>query len=109
MQGRRKGDWLERTAGQLAYGIFNRMLTHRIPANLVTARLMTARYVKALVSHQEREICLSGLWVITGFEQRPLTVQKGSRRPWCDLAGRALSVAFKGITFPGNALLSMGR
>jgi putative glycosyltransferase len=79
VQGRRKGDWLERTAGQLAYGIFNRMLTHQIPANLVTARLMTARYVKALVSHQEREICLSGLWVITGFEQRPLTVQKGSR------------------------------
>jgi putative glycosyltransferase len=79
VQGRRKGDWLERMAGQLAYSIFNRMLTHQIPANLVTARLMTARYVKALVSHQEREICLSGLWVITGFEQRPLTVQKGSR------------------------------
>src|SRR5512145_2013297 len=79
VQARRKGDWLERTAGHVAYGVFNRMLTHPIPANLVTARLMTARYVKALVSHQEREICLSGLWVITGFEQRPISVRKGSR------------------------------
>jgi putative glycosyltransferase len=79
VQAERKGDWLERTAGRLFFSLFNRMLTHPIPVNVVTARLMTARYVKALVSHQEREICLSGLWVITGFEQRPITIQKGSR------------------------------
>jgi len=55
------------------------MLTHPIPVNVVTARLMTSRYVKALVSHQERELCLAGLWAITGFEQQPLPVRKGSR------------------------------
>jgi putative glycosyltransferase len=79
VQGKRKGRWLERLTGRVFFGLFNQMLTHPIPVNVVTARLMTARYVKALVSHQEREICLSGLWVITGFEQRPITIQKGSR------------------------------
>ena len=56
------------------------MLTHPIPVNVVTARLMTARYVKALVSHQERELCLAGLWVITGFEQRPITFRRAAGR-----------------------------
>jgi len=79
VQDTRKGDWLERTAGQIFFNVFNRMLTHPIPVNVVTARLMTSRYVKALVSHQERELCLAGLWAITGFDQQPLTVQKGAR------------------------------
>ena len=79
VQEQRKGRWIERIGGQLFFTLFNRLLTHRIPPNLVTARLMTSRYVKALVSHREQEICLAGLWVITGFEQRPIAVLKGSR------------------------------
>jgi putative glycosyltransferase len=79
VQGRRKGDWFERVTGQIYFGLFNRMLTYPIQVNVVTARLMTARYVKALVSHRERELLLSGLWAITGFEQHPITIQKGSR------------------------------
>jgi putative glycosyltransferase len=35
--------------------------------------------VRALIQHQDREICLAALWVITGFDQRPLEVVKGSR------------------------------
>lgn len=79
VQDERKGGWLERTTGRMFFGVFNQMLTHPIPDNVVTARLMRNRYVRALVSHQEREICLAGLWVITGFDQRPIVVRKGSR------------------------------
>jgi len=79
VQDERKGNWFERIAGRIFFGVFNRMLTHPIPVNVVTARLMTSRYVKALVSHQERELCLAGLWAITGFEQQPMLVRKGSR------------------------------
>src|SRR5687767_1324647 len=50
VQDARKGGWVERTAGELFFKVFNRMLTHPIPVNVVTARLMTSRYVKALVS-----------------------------------------------------------
>ena len=78
------------------------MLTHPIPVNVVTARLMTARYVKALVSHQERELCLAGLWVITGFEQVPMTVQKGSRADSSYTTRKRLSVFANAITSFSN-------
>jgi len=38
-----------------------------------------ARVLDSLVQHLDREICLAGLWVITGFDQRPLEVVKGNR------------------------------
>jgi putative glycosyltransferase len=63
---------------------------------------MTARYVKALVSHQERELCLSGLWVITGFEQRPITIQKGSRQDSSYTTRMRLSVFANAITSFSN-------
>ena len=78
------------------------MLAHPIPVNVVTARLMTARYVKALVSHQERELCLSGLWVITGFEQRGITIQKGSRPDSSYTTRKRLSVFANAITSFSN-------
>ena len=73
MQKKRKGGWFERATGELFFRVFNQMLTQPIPANVVTARLMTSRYVRALVAHRDREVCLAGLWMITGFDQRPLT------------------------------------
>jgi len=102
VQAERKGDWIERTAGRVFFSVFNRMLTHPIPVNVVTARLMTARYVKALVSHQERELCLSGLWVITGFEQRPIAVEKGSRPTSSYTTRKRLSVFANAITSFSN-------
>jgi putative glycosyltransferase len=79
VQGSRKGGWIERVAGDVFFDVFNRMLTYPIPKDVVTARLMSARYVEALVSHRERELCLAGLWAITGFDQRPMAVTKRSR------------------------------
>ena len=79
VQSSRKGSLVERISGTVFYTLLNRMLTDPIPRNVLTARLMTQRYVRALVQHLDREICLAGLWVITGFDQRPLEVVKGSR------------------------------
>ena len=74
VQSQRKGGLLERVSGHLFYTVVNRLLTDQIPRNVVTVRLMTRRYVRALVQHMDREICLAGLWVITGFDQRALEV-----------------------------------
>jgi putative glycosyltransferase len=79
VQGSRKGGWFERVSGALFYNIFNKLLTHPFPPNIVTARLMTRRYVDALVQHRDQEVSLAGLCTITGFDQRPLTVKKGTR------------------------------
>jgi putative glycosyltransferase len=102
VQETRKGGWVERVAGRIFFSVFNRMLSHPIPANVVTARLMTSRYVKALVSHQERELCLAGLWAITGFEQIPLTVRKGSRGDSSYTTRKRLSAFANAITSFSN-------
>jgi putative glycosyltransferase len=47
-----------------------------VSENVLTTRLMSRRYVQALVAHEERELVIAGLWVITGFTQLPLSVTK---------------------------------
>ena len=70
----------ERAAGALFYTTFNALLDYPLPRNVITARLMTRRYVSQLVRHRDREVCLAALWVITGFRQVPVVVEKQQRR-----------------------------
>jgi putative glycosyltransferase len=102
VQDGRKGGWLERLAGRIFFSVFNQMLTHPVPANVTTARLMTHRYVRALVSHPEREISLAGLCVLTGFEQQPVVVRKGSRPQTSYTTRKRLSVFTNAITSLSN-------
>ncbi len=75
----RKGDFVERIMGALFYGLFNLLSSDPLPRNLITVRLMSQRYVANLVAHQERQTIIAGLWVITGFRQIPLVVDKKSK------------------------------
>lgn len=102
VQTTRKGGWFERVSGAVFFRAFNHLLTHPIPANVVTARLMTRRYVRALVRHRDREVCLAGLWQITGFEQVALAVDK--RRGASSSYGlrRRISVFVNAITSFSN-------
>ncbi len=78
VQEQRKGGVFERWSGQWFYRIFNALTGLVLPENIVTARLMTRRYVNALLRHEEREVFMAGLWHITGFDQRPQIVKKHS-------------------------------
>jgi putative glycosyltransferase len=102
VQTQRKGGWFERTTGALFFRLFNRLLTHPIPANIVTARLMTRRYVRALVRHRDREVCLAGLWVITGFDQRSVPVTKRSGATSSYNVRRRISAFVNAITSFSN-------
>ncbi len=99
VQASRKGGLFERVTGALFYTTFNAMLEFPLPRNVVTARLMTRRYVSQLVRHRDRELCLAALWVITGFTQVGLAVKKGDRasRPTYGFADR-LAVMVNAIT-----------
>jgi len=79
VQTRRKGGWFERFAGSVYYKSFNVWLEHPVPENAVTARLMTRRYVDSLVKHRDREMTMAPLWVMTGYQQAAVTVEKKSR------------------------------
>jgi putative glycosyltransferase len=102
VQEARKGGWFERTTGEIFFRLFNRMLTHPIPINVVTARLMTRRYVDALVSHRDREVFLAGLWMMTGFDQRPIGVRKESHAPTTYSPLRRLSMLVNALTSFSN-------
>jgi putative glycosyltransferase len=79
VQAERKGGAVERWTGRAFYRVFNWLTTEPVPANLVTARLMTRAYVRSLVRHRDREVFLAGLWATTGFRQVPLAVAKRSK------------------------------
>jgi putative glycosyltransferase len=102
VQKRRKGGWLERATGNLYYTVFNAFLEHPIPRNIVTVRLMTRRYVSQLVRHRDREVCLAGLWVITGFRQLPLVVAKQQRAGHAYRARQRVSVMVNALTSFSN-------
>ncbi len=78
VQASRKGGWFERTSGALFYKTFNAVTRLKLPENLSVVRLMSRRYVDALLQHDEREIFLAGLWLITGYKQCPQTITKHS-------------------------------
>lgn len=78
-QDQRKGDFRERLSGAVAYGIFDALFSHPIPRNHITVRLMKREYVDSLLLHRERETVIGGLWVITGFRQVGIAVDKGAR------------------------------
>jgi putative glycosyltransferase len=76
VQGQRKGGWFEKWSGAFFYSIYDWLTNIKHPRNIVTARLMTSRYVNALLQHHEREMVISCLWVITGFKQSEKLIQK---------------------------------
>lgn len=78
-QMQRKGGIIENASGRIFYWVFNFLCETKIPANFVTARLMTRQYVDALLEYGERALFLGGIFVITGFKQVPLLINKRSR------------------------------
>jgi putative glycosyltransferase len=97
VQDAREDALVNRLGGWMFYAVFNRLSPHRLPVNLTTARLMTRRYVDALCRHQEREMIIAGLWVITGYKQVPRTVRKLSRRESSYNLGRRIALLIDAV------------
>lgn len=76
----RNGGLLHRLAGWAAYSVFNALIPEGIPRNHLTIRLMRRDYVDALLLHGESQVIIGGLWVITGFKQLGVRVDRIRRR-----------------------------
>jgi len=98
----RKGKLFERMTGALFFSVFNAMSAPKIPPNLITARLMTRRYVSALLQHQEREMLIAGLWALTGFKQVPVVVRKHNRTASTYNLRRKISYMVNAVTSFSN-------
>jgi putative glycosyltransferase len=80
VQDGRRGSRSERWFGKLYYKLFNVLSDTPLPENLLTVRLMSRRYVDALLRHGEVTLHIAGLWARTGFLQTPCVVRKEQRR-----------------------------
>jgi putative glycosyltransferase len=94
----RKGRFVERVGGALHWWVIRRLSYYPIPENLVTARLMTRQYVRALVRHREQKTAMGGLWAMTGFRQIGLPIAKSSRGRTSYSLAKRTAAAFDGIT-----------
>ncbi len=103
---KRKGGLFERISGYLFYSLLNLVSETRIPRNLVTARLMSQRYVENLIRHRENEITLFGIFSLTGFEQVPVAVTKKSKGKTAYNLKRKLSMAINAfVSFSSKPLI----
>jgi putative glycosyltransferase len=108
IQERRKGSWFERWSGQWFYRLFKALTGLALPENVVTARLMTRRYVDALLRHKEREVFMAGLWHITGFDQRSHVIKKHSTSATTYTFRRKMSLLVNSVTsFSNTPLVSI--
>ncbi|WP_339079463.1 glycosyltransferase family 2 protein [Pseudomonas sp. TMP9] len=105
VQEQRKGNWFERWSGQWFYRFFQALTGLALPENIVTARLMTRRYVDALLRHEEREVFMAGLWYITGFVQRPQIVKKHNTSDTTYTFRSKMSLLVNSVTSFSNAPL----
>lgn len=106
VQTRRKGGVFERVSGAAFYKLFNLLVDQPIPENFLTVRIMTRRYVRALVSHQEREVFLGALAVQAGFRQVPLPVVKHAHSPTTYTVRRRIAIVVNSITAFSNTPLA---
>lgn len=105
VQAQRKGGFFERWTGQWFYRLFKAFTGLALPENIVTARLMSRRYVDALLRHEEREVFMAGLWHITGFKQCAQPVIKHNTSETTYTLRRKMSLLVNSVTSFSNAPL----
>jgi putative glycosyltransferase len=86
----RRGTFLRRVVGGGFWQLFNALSDVRVPENPCTVRIMSRRYVDALVRLPDRNLFLAGNYAWLGFRQEPVAVEKGLRKGASTYTGRKL-------------------
>ncbi len=94
---RRRGP-IDRALGDLYYFVYSHLSGLRITRNLLTVRLMSRRFVEGMLSFEEREFVLSGIWALTGFRQLPFSVVKTFKGASSYTLGHKIRIAVDSIT-----------
>ncbi|MCM3288523.1 glycosyltransferase family 2 protein [Paenibacillus sp. MER 180] len=72
----RDGSYYKKVAGSLFYKIFNSLSDTKIKENICTVRLMSRRYVDALLSLQDKNVFLAALFEHVGYKQKEYKITK---------------------------------
>lgn len=79
IQIKRKGGWFERTSGRLFYKLLSALSSIEYPADTLTSRVMSRKYVDAIKKFEEKELDLWGVFVLAGFNQVGIPVSKSHK------------------------------
>lgn len=75
----RKGGLFEKMSGGFFYKAFNLLSDIKIPENIATERIMTRRYVEALLQLGDRNLFMGGMMSWVGFRQIGMPLKKKQR------------------------------
>jgi putative glycosyltransferase len=76
MQTKKQGRLARRLASSWFYDLFNFLSHIKISNKELVSRLMRRTYVDSLISYQERELFIPGIWVHAGYNQHYLPAEK---------------------------------
>ena len=89
-------------SGWLFYKLFNVLSEMRLPENVMTVRLMSRRFVDALLGHHEASFTIAPLSILTGFVQVGVPVPKQRKRSTTYSFARRVSVLVHNVTAYSN-------
>lgn len=98
VQEKRKGGWCERVGGAIFYRLLNYYSRLDLGTQPLTVRIMSRRYVAALLQHQESELFLAGVFAITGYQQQEMMVQKQCKGVTSYSLARRIHLMVRAIT-----------
>jgi putative glycosyltransferase len=103
IQQERHGTWFQRASGEAFYHLYNLLSTNVVPRNQLRARLMTRRYVDALLRHREQLFMIEILCNLTGFKQIAFPMNKtGYKGITTYTLARRIRLFINGITMSSN-------
>jgi putative glycosyltransferase len=95
----RKGTLGRRLFGGIFWKLFNALSETRVPENPCTVRLMSRRYVDALLTLPDRNLFLAGSYAWLGYRQVARPVEKGLRKGASTYtAGRLVALFIEAVT-----------
>lgn len=76
LQTKKQGGLVRRLASSWFYDLFNFLSYVKLSNKELVARLMRRGYVDSLISYQERELFIPGIWAHAGYKQHHLPAEK---------------------------------
>jgi putative glycosyltransferase len=106
---KRSGDLFRNFCGRLFYLLLDTLSEVKVPHDQAWQRIMTKRYVEALLKYTEVESLPAGLMILAGFNQRPIEIEKHFKGRSSYTPRKRLKLAVNSIaSFSSKPLILVG-
>lgn len=106
---KRSGDFFRNICGKVFYVLLDAISEVKVPHDQAWQRIMTKRYVDALLKYTELETLPAGLMMLAGFNQKPIEIEKHFKGISSYTPRMRLKLAINSITsFSSKPLVFVG-